>query len=274
MKRNVGSQYIVAQMIATADGTPVTSGTCNVAVQKDSTAGTGGTASHVAGGMWEYAPIAGDTDGAHVSFQFTLTNAINTTVQVYPTFPQTVDNDVLNTSNETLINAVPTVTEFNARTQPTADYFDWTTDTVANVTTVATNTDMVAEPLTAVTTRSALGLATANMDTQFTASATATGFATTAEIADVPTVSEMNARTQPTADYFSPTDQLTESYAALNTAPTMTQAILYIQQCLAEQSVATTVETIKKIDGSTVAATNTLDSSSSPTSRTAATRIP
>lgn len=40
----------------------------------------------------------------------------------------------------------PTVTEFNARSQPTADYFDWTTDAVANVTLVATtttNTDML-----------------------------------------------------------------------------------------------------------------------------------
>ncbi len=32
---------------------------------------------------------------------------------------------------------VPTVSEFNARTQPTADYFDWTTDDVANVATIA-----------------------------------------------------------------------------------------------------------------------------------------
>jgi hypothetical protein len=37
-----------------------------------------------------------------------------------------------------LIADVPTVAEFNARTKPTADYFDWTTDTVANVTTVGT----------------------------------------------------------------------------------------------------------------------------------------
>lgn len=33
---------------------------------------------------------------------------------------------------------VPTVSEFNARTLASADYFDWTTDTVANVSTVAT----------------------------------------------------------------------------------------------------------------------------------------
>jgi len=47
---------------------------------------------------------------------------------------------------------IPTVSEFNARTQPTADYFDWTTDTVANVTTTAnltTNNDKTGYALSA-----------------------------------------------------------------------------------------------------------------------------
>lgn len=39
-----------------------------------------------------------------------------------------------------LLDAVPTVTEFNARTIPTADYFDPAADAVANVTLVATTT--------------------------------------------------------------------------------------------------------------------------------------
>jgi len=77
------------------------------------------------------------------------------------------------------ISNVPTNAEFNARTLVAASYFDPVNDAVANVTLVATtttNTDMVSEPLTAAGTRSALGLATANMDVQFAASVTATGF--------------------------------------------------------------------------------------------------
>lgn len=146
MRRNVASQLISAQMIATADGSDVTSGTCNVAVEKDGAAGTGGTATHIANGKWEYAPIQGDTDAAYLTFQFVLTNAITVTVQVYTGFPQTVDNDVLNQSNETLLLDIPTVSEFNARTIVSASYaletslFDWTTDAVANVTLCATTT--------------------------------------------------------------------------------------------------------------------------------------
>jgi len=49
------------------------------------------------------------------------------------------------TSVDTQLADIPTVAEFEARTKPVADYFDWTADTVANVTLVATttnNTDM------------------------------------------------------------------------------------------------------------------------------------
>lgn len=83
---------------------------------------------------------------------------------------------------------IPTVAEFNARTLLAASYFDPTADAVANVTLVATtttNTDMrgtnsanTTTPLSAAGTRTALGLASANMDTQFSASVTATGFNT------------------------------------------------------------------------------------------------
>ena len=95
MKRNVASQLIVAQMISTTDGSDVTTGTCNVAVEKDGAAGAGGTATHIANGKWEYAPIQGDTDAAFLTFQFVLTGAITATIQTFTTFPQTVDNDVL-----------------------------------------------------------------------------------------------------------------------------------------------------------------------------------
>jgi hypothetical protein len=66
------------------------------------------------------------------------------------------------------------------------------------------------------------------------------------------------------------TQQLTESYAVDGTAPTVAQALMLIQQALTEFSISGTTQTVKKLDGSTTAATLTLNSSSNPTSLTRA----
>jgi len=91
MRKNVTGQLVSAQMISTTDGSDVTAGTCNVAVELDGAAGTGGTATHIANGKWEYAPIQADTNGDYVTFQFTLSGAVTQTVQIYTSFPQTGD---------------------------------------------------------------------------------------------------------------------------------------------------------------------------------------
>ena len=83
MKKNVGSQLISAQMASATDGSNQTTGTCNVAVEIDGAAGTGGTATHIANGKWEYAPIQADTNGDYLTFQFVISGAITSTVQVY-----------------------------------------------------------------------------------------------------------------------------------------------------------------------------------------------
>ena len=83
MKRNTASQLVSAQMIAIADGSNVIAGTCNVAVEIDGVPGTGGTATHIANGKWEFAPIQADTDGNYLTFQFSITGAITQTVQVF-----------------------------------------------------------------------------------------------------------------------------------------------------------------------------------------------
>lgn len=83
MKKNVASQLVCAQMISATDGSNVTTGTCSVAVEIDGAAGTGGTATHVANGKWEYAPSQADTNGDHLTFQFVLSGAITQTVQIY-----------------------------------------------------------------------------------------------------------------------------------------------------------------------------------------------
>lgn len=64
------------------------------------------------------------------------------------------------------------------------------------------------------------------------------------------------------------TTQMSESYAADGTAPTLAQAIFLIQQSLHEFAISGTTRTVKKLDGSTTAATFTLDSSTAPTSTT------
>jgi hypothetical protein len=137
------------------------------------------------------------------------------------------------------------------------------------------------------TIRAALGLASANLDTQ---------------LADLPTVAEFEARTLVAANYFDPaadtvanvttvgsvttktgyaltsdydfakgTVAVTEAYAADGAAPTPVQALMLIQQALTEVSISSTTMTIKKLDGSTSAATLTLNDASTPTSKTRAT---
>jgi hypothetical protein len=67
------------------------------------------------------------------------------------------------------------------------------------------------------------------------------------------------------------TTQMTESYSADGTAPTLAQAVFLMLQFLYERSVTGTTATIKKLDGSTAAATCTLDDGTDPTSITRAT---
>jgi hypothetical protein len=67
------------------------------------------------------------------------------------------------------------------------------------------------------------------------------------------------------------TTQMTESYNADGAAPTVAQALFLIAQRLTEFAISGTTVTIKKLDGSTTAATLTLDSATTPTSSTRAT---
>ena len=64
---------------------------------------------------------------------------------------------------------------------------------------------------------------------------------------------------------------LTESYSTDGAAPTLTQAVMLILQHLSESSITGTTKTVKQLDGSTTAATFTLDDASSPSSITRAT---
>jgi hypothetical protein len=144
----------------------------------------------------------------------------------------------------------PTNAEMIARTLVSANYFDPATDAVANVTlvgTTTTNTDMRG-------TNSALPASsyTAPDNAGITSNGNAISALNNISVTDVLTT------------------QMTESYASDGTAPTLAQAIFLSMQNLQDFSFAGTTQTVKRIDGSTTAATYTLDDAASPTSKTRA----
>lgn len=108
MKKNVASQKIGAQMVAAADGSAFTSAV-TVSVTGDAgTQATGsvgsGACTHEGNGYHTYAPAQAETNYDLIAFTFTGTGAIPATVQVFTSFPQTVDN-------ATNISAVKAVTD-------------------------------------------------------------------------------------------------------------------------------------------------------------------
>jgi hypothetical protein len=96
MKRNVASQTVGAQMVSASDGSAFT-GSVTVYVTGD--AGTqavgsvgSGACTHEGNGFHTYAPAQAETNYDHVAFTFIGTGAIPATVQIYTTFPQTGDS--------------------------------------------------------------------------------------------------------------------------------------------------------------------------------------
>lgn len=112
MKRNVSGQVVGAQLNSKTDGSEVTTGTTTVYVTGDGgTQAVGsvgaGACTHEGHGFWTYAPDQAETDYAHVAFTFVNSSAVTATVQVYPSFPQSIDasqikevTDRLNTTLE------------------------------------------------------------------------------------------------------------------------------------------------------------------------------
>src|SRR3990172_3138326 len=97
MKKNVGSEIVVAQLISKTDGSAVTTGTTTISVTGDGGAqATGsvgaGACTHEGNGYWTYVPAQAETNYDQIGFTFVNTSACNVTVSVYPTFPQTGDN--------------------------------------------------------------------------------------------------------------------------------------------------------------------------------------
>lgn len=129
--------------------------------------------------------------------------------------------------------------------------------------------------------RTAVGLASANLDTQLTAiddyiDTEVAAIKAKTDLLPASPAAVGSAMTLTSGERASVADALltrtmTEAYAADGVAPTLAQALFAILQGLLEFAVAGTTITTKKLDKSTTAYTHTLDSASSPTSRTRAT---
>tara|TARA_R110000772_G_C13310276_1_gene440143 strand:- start:3819 stop:4661 length:843 start_codon:yes stop_codon:yes gene_type:complete len=122
MKKNVATQDIGAQMIIASSGEAF-AGTTTVYVTGDGgTQALGGTASGVCtsegNGYFSYVPTQAETNYDHIAFTFIGTLAIPATIQVFTSFPQTVDNDVLASGAtgfaaiDTVVDAIKVKTDF------------------------------------------------------------------------------------------------------------------------------------------------------------------
>jgi hypothetical protein len=131
MRKNIASQKVSAQLTSKTDGSAVTTGTTNIFVTKDGgtqTAGLG-TITHKGNGLWEYLPTQAETNADYIVFTFSNTSAVIASPQVY-----TISFDPHNVTSLGLTNLDTTVSSRST--------FNPTTDTVANVTTVATTTSV------------------------------------------------------------------------------------------------------------------------------------
>lgn len=315
-------------MITASDGTAFT-GSVTVYVTGD--AGTqavgsvsSGACAHEGEGYHTYAPAQGETNYDLVAFTFKGTGAIPTTVQIFTTFPQTGDAYATAT-------AIETDTQDIQGRLPAALVSGRIDASVgAMATDVVTSTALAASAVTEIQSglstldaagvRTAVGLASANLDTQLTAiddyldtelaavksvvdailvdtaviGATGEGLTSLATQASVNTIDDLldteiaaikaktdNLPASPAATGDIPsaasiatavlTTQMAESYAADGVAPTLAQAQFMTMQHLGESAISGTTKTVKKLDGSTTAATFTLDDDTTPTAITRAT---
>jgi hypothetical protein len=219
------------------------------------------------------------TDTASISPNWTTTPDNTSTYLVVPTPPASTNSATLPAVNLTSWNGTAVATPDTAG-YPKVTIKDGTgageialtsgaIDTVAAVTTVnglaanvITATSIAADAITAAKIADGAIDAATFAAGAITASAIATDAIGAAELA-------ADAVTEIVAGVL--TSAMTEAYPTDGSTMTVAQALYLIAQSIGEFSVSGTTVTVKKVDGTTTAATYTLDSSTAPTSRTRAT---
>lgn len=96
MKKNAAGQVIGAQLVSAADGGAFT-GAVTVYVTGDGGAQAvgsvgAGACTHEGNGFHSYLPAQAETNFDHIAFTFIGASAVPSTVQTFPSFPQTGDN--------------------------------------------------------------------------------------------------------------------------------------------------------------------------------------
>jgi len=182
-----------------------------------------------------------------------LTSALTTVGSIGKLIVDNVNATISSRSTQTSVDDVPTNSEFNARTILSGDYFDPAADDVATVTLVEVtnvNSDMLKA-----------SEVTADMDansTQLTAIVLDTGTTLPDQITALNDITVSDILTT----------QMTEAYAADGVAPTLAEAVFLTMQNLQDFGFTGTTQTVRRLDGTTTAATYTLDDGTTPTDKT------
>ena len=138
-------------MVTAADGTVFTAAvtvyyTIDNGTQTIGSVGSG-VCTHEGNGYHSYAPTQAETNGDHIAWTFIGTGAVAATLQLYTTFPQTVDND---TKLTTIAADVVNVDGYNLATQiGTAGAGLTNIGTIATVTTLTNLPAITTDWLTA-----------------------------------------------------------------------------------------------------------------------------
>lgn len=176
LRKNVASQVVTFALVNATTGAALTGATVTTKVALDGTqAASAGTLTELGSGQYKYVPTQGETNGASVGFLFTATNAVPVNLHCFttsqdPTIAQTGDayarlGAPAGASIAADIAAVPTAA---ANADAVWD------EALSGHTTAGTAGKKLgdlstATPLDAAGVRSAIGLASANLDTQLTA---------------------------------------------------------------------------------------------------------
>lgn len=296
MLLNTASQTIGAQMVSATDGSAFTGSvtvyvTGNAGTQAIGSVGSG-ACTHEGNGFHTYAPAQAETNYAHVAFTFIGTGAVPATVQVFTRAGDAFTRlgAPVGASISADIAAVQADTD-NIQTRIPAALVSGRMD--SSVGAMATDTltaaalaaDAVTEiqsglsTLNAAGVRSAVGLATANLDTQIGTLATAANLATVAGYVDTEVAAILAAVDTEVAAIKAKTDNLPASPAAVSDIPTAAQnadALLDRDMSAGTDSGSPTVRTVRQalrflrnkwsISGTTLTVTKEDDATASWTS--------
>ncbi len=267
-RKNTASQFLCFQGVDATTGGIKTGVTWTARRCIDGTfAAAGGTVSEDGStGWYKLAMSQADTNGNDISFNFTGTGAVPQTVNILTTaadpsdvvhFGLTALPNTAVTTNASLLTSGTGTDQLSVAsglvniTQTAADKV-W--GTAARTLTAGTNIVLPSNGLSSITawTVNITGNITGNLSGSvgsLTTNNDKTGYGLTSSY-----------------DFAKGTVAMTESYATVGATATPAQALYMIQQMLGNTSIAGTTQTTKKVDGSTTAATFTLDSATAPTS--------